>query len=284
MNDSITNNDAISLIAAILSGPSNFNMNTILDNSLHDVGGYINVISEEGSKKLKEVGFSETECINSKCPIFHIDFEEGEIVTLLPCNHAFSPDAIKKWLENEKAECPICRFKLPSKEVRRCSNVADHSDNASDNNSLFPVIPINTNIQYDNNTDINMLQSIPIPINAPAIEFPSHSLFYQDNTTNINQSNVPYNNLVHPFGPGNVFRIARIIHENDDENDIVQSITNIPNVNATIMNILNNTVSGINATTVNNSTETYINNITSDSESSDVNDRVFYQDISDEDL
>ena len=50
------------------------------------------------------------------------------------------------------------------------------------------------------------------------------------------------------------------------------------------MNILNNTVSGINATTVNNSTETYINNITSDSESSDVNDRVFYQDISDEDL
>ena len=76
MNDSITNNDAISLIAAILSGPSNFNMNTILDNSLHDVGGYINVISEEGSKKLKEVGFSETECINSKCPIFHIDFDQ----------------------------------------------------------------------------------------------------------------------------------------------------------------------------------------------------------------
>ena len=121
----------------------------------------------------------------------HIYFEEGEIVTLLPCNHAFSPDAIKKWLENEKAECPICRFKLPSKEVRRCSNVADHSDNTSDNNSSFPVIPINTNIQYDNNTDINMLQSIAMPINAPAIEFPSHSLFYQDNTTNINQSNVP---------------------------------------------------------------------------------------------
>ena len=302
MNDPITNNDAISLIAAILNGPSNFNMNTILDNSLHDVGGYINVISEEGSKKLKEVGFSENECINSKCPIFHIDFEEGEIVTLLPCNHAFSPDAIKKWLENEKAECPICRFKLPSKEVRRSShNVDDNSDNTSDNNSSFPVIPINTNIQYDNNTDINMLQSIAMPINAPAIEFPSHSLFYQDNTTNINQSNVPYNNLVHPFGPGNVFRIARIIHENDDENDIVQSITNIPSVNATIMNILNNTVSGTNSTTVNtqnlyednstsanstsaNSTEAYINNITSDSESSDVNDRVFYQDISDEDL
>ena len=287
MNDSSTNNDAISLIAAILNGPSNFNMNTILNNSLHDVGGYINVLSEEGSKKLKEVGFSENECINSKCPIFHIDFEEGEIVTLLPCNHAFSPDAIKKWLENEKAECPICRFKLPSKEVRR----------ETSEDTTIPDVALNTNIQYDNSTDISMLQSIAIPLNAPVIELPSHSLFYhQDNSTNLNQTDVPYNNLVHPFGPGNVFRIARIIHENDDENDIVQSITNIPSVNTTIMNILNSTSTGVSSTnndnqtlypdnsTSINTTETYINNLTSDSETSDVNDRTFYQDISDEDL
>ena len=59
-----------------------------------------------------------------------------------------------------------------------------------------------------------------------------------------------------------MFRIARIIHENDDENDIVQSITNIPNVNATIMNILNNTVSGTNSTTV-NTQNLYADNSTS---------------------
>jgi len=55
--------------------------------------------------------------INTACGIWQEEFEEGEEIKILPCNHAFRSDALKKWLTEEKAECPICRFKLASKEV-----------------------------------------------------------------------------------------------------------------------------------------------------------------------
>jgi hypothetical protein len=55
--------------------------------------------------------------INTACGIWQEEFEEGEEIKILPCNHAFRTDALKKWLTEEKAECPICRFKLASKEV-----------------------------------------------------------------------------------------------------------------------------------------------------------------------
>ena len=55
--------------------------------------------------------------INTACGIWQEDFEEGEQIKILPCNHAFKADAITKWLTTEKAECPVCRFKLASKEV-----------------------------------------------------------------------------------------------------------------------------------------------------------------------
>lgn len=52
------------------------------------------------------------------CPITLEDFYEGEIVSKLPCNHIFKTDAIENWLSTQKAECPVCRFKMPSIEVR----------------------------------------------------------------------------------------------------------------------------------------------------------------------
>jgi hypothetical protein len=55
--------------------------------------------------------------INTACGIWQEEFEKGEAVKVLPCNHAFRAEAITKWLTTEKAECPMCRFKLESKEV-----------------------------------------------------------------------------------------------------------------------------------------------------------------------
>jgi hypothetical protein len=55
--------------------------------------------------------------INTACGIWQEEFEEGEEIKILPCNHAFRAGALKKWLTEEKAECPICRFKFASKEV-----------------------------------------------------------------------------------------------------------------------------------------------------------------------
>jgi len=55
--------------------------------------------------------------INGACGIWQVDFEEGDDIIILPCNHAFNAEAITKWLKEEKAECPICRFSFKSKEV-----------------------------------------------------------------------------------------------------------------------------------------------------------------------
>ena len=44
--------------------------------------------------------------------ILFIDFDEEEEIVELECNHCFNEDAIKKWLKEEKAECPVCRYQL----------------------------------------------------------------------------------------------------------------------------------------------------------------------------
>jgi len=49
------------------------------------------------------------------------------MISKLPCNHLFNTDAILKWLKEEKAECPICRFKLES--IEKKSERSDSSNN-----------------------------------------------------------------------------------------------------------------------------------------------------------
>ena len=57
-----------------------------------------------------------------------IDFEDDQDVILLPCNHCFIPEAIEKWLQEEKAECPICRFKLKETTISNSnSNITEEN-------------------------------------------------------------------------------------------------------------------------------------------------------------
>ena len=101
---------------------------SILANSLYDRRPVKTVVNEEGMAELSEKIFTaqlaEELKINTVCGIWQDDFEEGERIKILPCNHAFKADAIDKWLTTEKAECPICRFSLSSKEVN-CGHVVD---------------------------------------------------------------------------------------------------------------------------------------------------------------
>jgi len=45
------------------------------------------------------------------CPISFIDFNNGDYIKILPCNHYFVPDYITKWLNNT-AKCPVCNYDL----------------------------------------------------------------------------------------------------------------------------------------------------------------------------
>jgi len=102
----------------------------IINNTLHDRNIYKQVISEEGKNDLTEVVFRKQNSNNynlrnntdntthTTCPIYQTDFEDGEKITKLPCNHYFNSEAIMKWLSKEKACCPVCRYELKSIELK----------------------------------------------------------------------------------------------------------------------------------------------------------------------
>jgi len=98
-------------------------VNSLLQSSLLERSVYKYVLSVEGEKQLKSnIYRSDGDNLNTYCAIYHVDFKEGDIITTLPCGHSFIPEAINSWLINEKAECPVCRDKLLSMEVRMTNN------------------------------------------------------------------------------------------------------------------------------------------------------------------
>ena len=94
---------------------------SILGRSLYDRCPVKNVITDEACLEIVDRKFTsamvEDLKINGTCGIWQEDFKEGEDIKILPCNHAFNAEAILKWLREEKAECPMCRLSLRSKEV-----------------------------------------------------------------------------------------------------------------------------------------------------------------------
>lgn len=145
--------------------------NTFVENvilqSLNQTPTYKKVISDEGKNDLKKMPYKKNELYNTSCPILMVDFEEDQEVIVLPCNHCFLPEAIEKWLEEEKAECPVCRLKLKSKEVKNIQNVSNEATTRA--------------IQTNQNSDI--------PRNR-------QSLF-----RSLNNSYSSYSYLEHPYGP-----------------------------------------------------------------------------------
>ena len=94
-------------------------INSIMNRSLHDQAGYKNIISEEGVATLKNIKYSVEACNNEVCPITRATFVIDDEIVELPCGHCFNPEAINRWLNEEKAECPVCRYVLKSKEIKK---------------------------------------------------------------------------------------------------------------------------------------------------------------------
>ena len=99
--------------------------NVYQDSLLNDKPKYKNVLSDKGKQQLKNILFKDSSKYNNSCPIYYTDFQEDDNVIELPCKHCFTPEAIEKWLKEEQALCPICRFKLDSKEEK----INESSDN-----------------------------------------------------------------------------------------------------------------------------------------------------------
>ena len=97
----------------------------VLAHSLRDRGGVRNVLDAAGRETLRETSYGHGEFMNEVCPITQEAFEDGDAIVVLPCNHCFFPPGINKWLEDSKAECPVCRRALSSREVK---NTADEGN------------------------------------------------------------------------------------------------------------------------------------------------------------
>ena len=118
-------------------------LNDVLNSSLNDKFTYKYILSEEGEAQLTPIKFTnELRAINNICPITSLEFEDNQTIISLPCSHYFEPDAINKWVREEKAECPVCRFKLHSKEVK----IDEKNYTREDLNSLFNLYRSRTNL------------------------------------------------------------------------------------------------------------------------------------------
>jgi len=93
-------------------------VNQIINESFREKSKFKNVLSEEGEKQIKKLKYDPNLHKNHICPIYHTEFTKDTIVSELPCNHIFSPEGIDRWLKDENAICPVCRFKLLSYEKK----------------------------------------------------------------------------------------------------------------------------------------------------------------------
>eukprot|EP01104_Vermistella_antarctica_P011015 TRINITY_DN300_c2_g4_i1.p1 TRINITY_DN300_c2_g4~~TRINITY_DN300_c2_g4_i1.p1 ORF type:complete len:745 (-),score=149.73 TRINITY_DN300_c2_g4_i1:103-2010(-) len=66
------------------------------------------VLAEEGAPSVCEINHNEEYCT---CPICLDNFDEGAVITRMPCGHAFDKECLSHWLV-ERNTCPSCRYEL----------------------------------------------------------------------------------------------------------------------------------------------------------------------------
>ena len=104
----------------------------VINRSFSEKNRYKYVISELGKRQIQTLTFPDSECKNNTCPITQEDFIKDQEISKLPCGHCFNSEAILNWLENEKSECPVCRYKLDSKEVEIIKSDSDNETSYSE--------------------------------------------------------------------------------------------------------------------------------------------------------
>ena len=122
----------------------------VVNQSLYDSSPIKMVISDEEKNKLVPIKYKDAlqKEQNITCFITQDDFQENDDIIQLPCNHCFTPDSIMRWLTEECAECPVCRYKFDSVEKRVVSNDYDDLPDLIDieNPNILNNFNINNNI------------------------------------------------------------------------------------------------------------------------------------------
>jgi hypothetical protein len=129
-------------------------LNSVIQHSFNEDGTvFKQVISDKGKNMLKTVPYSALDTEETKCTIMQEQFEDNTVVIELPCKHVFCEEPIIHWLENESASCPVCRTKLPSKEIRINKNRNDTNESANNDIPVNNVRINHTNRDNEENED-----------------------------------------------------------------------------------------------------------------------------------
>lgn len=136
-------------------------INRVINESFREKSKFKNVLSKEGEKQIKRVKYDPNLHKNHMCPIYHIEFTKDTIVSQLPCNHIFSPEGIDRWLKNENAICPVCRFKLLSCEKKINDEEIAISESERENNTEGYILnDISYNFEFPILTNSNTINTI----------------------------------------------------------------------------------------------------------------------------
>ena len=148
------------------------NISAVLNQGFTWRSKYKNVVDPKNNSQITILSYKKNEIPMDSCCITMNEFKDGEQIAKLPCNHYFSKDAIMEWVTKEKAECPICRFKLESIEVRESNAEEKQPENQIENeniqeNQIENEIINNTNslLELINNSDDNILENMNLSSN-----------------------------------------------------------------------------------------------------------------------
>ncbi|XP_072033648.1 E3 ubiquitin-protein ligase RNF13-like isoform X2 [Amphiura filiformis] len=73
------------------------------------------------------------------CAICLDEYEDGDKLRILPCNHAFHSKCVDPWLTNNKRTCPVCKRKVVPNGVDDSSD-SDSSDDEGGPNENTPLL------------------------------------------------------------------------------------------------------------------------------------------------
>ena len=152
----------------LMPNPSRLGSNRIISRSLERFINetlnakprYKKVLSAKGSEQLKQIQFSNELNTNTSCPISQDEFKEGETITILPCNHIFTPQHIDRWLKTEKALCPVCRCELDSEEIKADKILIEEIAPAPSENEEQERLSAEENSAQIRNGRQNLIQSL----------------------------------------------------------------------------------------------------------------------------
>jgi len=197
-------------------------LDRLLQNSLETTEKkYKMVLSKDGKEQIKHKPYTVDEFKDQRfCPISQKEFEEGDEVAVLPCNHIFEPKNILKWLEKENATCPICRFKLESIEKRKDThknNTLDADNDTTmeendDGDDLPALIPVTSTSASSSQQDIQRIVNSLRFLN-PLGAAPRHQTTVRDASSNrINT----YNSRRRAIAAFTLLRHEETIQEEED--------------------------------------------------------------------